>query len=369
MHKYIFLIATFILFSCKEVPRSANSLCTGPKPAKCYAADPYNNASLGNIPRPQECCVQNKYILPGENAPLPRRGVEFTPNPNPQPGVPQQNFNMKPGASLDINRTKGISTGSAPENTAYDSTFVKKPEVRSYTVKGDEISKDLYPNIPIGIFKMDLQKSKLNENKSTLPYEQNLQANSLNISSKNSQWQNPNNIVIKKQQAKFADGLPNVEEQYSLDAFKGFKQAQEVQNSQLNPKNPFTYEKHNFAETNSTHNSNNKNLTSENTSSGNIGSNINPEYKLEDNYLKNQEPFLNPIPAVTAPNSDINDQKHNTGNQENIPVLPKLELKINNQEAIKAKEIDDESYQKDDSKKPIIKEGLEFPTLPKLPDF
>lgn len=364
MHKYIFLIATFILFSCKEVPRSANSLCTGPKPAKCYAPDPYNNASLGNIPRPQECCVQNKYILPGENAPLPRRGVEFTPNPNPQPGVPQQNFNFRPGASLDINRITGISTGNAPENSADDSTFIKKPEVRSYTVKGDEISKDLYHSIQTGSFKIDLQKSKLNENKSTLPYEQNLQANSLNTPSKNSQWQKPNNIVEKKQQAKFVDGLPSVEEQYSLDAFKGFKQAQKAQNSQLKPKDPFTYEKYNFAETNSTNN-----ITSENTSSGNMGSNMNTEYKLEDNYLKNQEPFSNPTPTVTEPNSDINNQKHNTRNQENIPVLPKLELKINNQEAIKAKEIDDESYQKEDSKKAIIKEDLEFPTLPKLPDF
>lgn len=357
MHKYIFLIATFVLFSCKEIPRSANSLCSGPKPVKCYAPDP-NPMQTGGIPRPQECCVQNKYILPGENAPLPRRGVEFTPNPNPQPGVPQQNFNYKPGASLNTNNNvSGISTGSAPENNIDDSVFIKKPEIKAYTTKATEISHDAYSNVPTGSFNMDLQRSDANAPKKPLiPYEQNL-----NAATTNKQWQDPNNIVIKKQQANFGSQLPSVKEQYSLDAFKNLKQSQAAENS--NSKSPFTYERYNFAESDSHQNTSHENKPQENSSS-----NLNSEFSVEKDSMKKQELLLNP-----ASNLDNSQPSEKQIDQNTAPTLPKLELKINNQEAIKAKEIDDETYQKNDvksdTKVKFIETGPELPKLPKLPDF
>ena len=86
------LLLLFLLANCSvEKPRAANSLCNNKKPVKCYAPNPNQNSlayQAGAFPN-SNCCNQRDIALPGQDIPLPTRGVSFTPTPPIPPSIPQ----------------------------------------------------------------------------------------------------------------------------------------------------------------------------------------------------------------------------------------------------------------------------------------
>ncbi|MFN5351671.1 MAG: hypothetical protein ACK5BE_03530 [Alphaproteobacteria bacterium] len=360
---YIFLLIPLFVASCKDVPRASNSLCAGPKPVKCYAPEPY---FAGAPPRPQanDClsnnsCGQNKYVMPGDNAPLPRRGVEFAPV-NPQAPPSQQ---QRPqGSSLDIKINTGVNTGDAfqeqedaPSSQIALTTpvFVKPPEYKEYSAKANELDSKIANLVP------SINTKKINKSAMLNPYEQVLYTKSATIPLNNEGVQEEEKQAIKAvpnitktTSSIIKDSAPSIQEQYSLENFKKNNPNFFSNTSREDIK----YQKYNFAEASS-----NASSHTEDVEKPAEKLETKTEPSIEKPVEKNSEQkFLDPNPSTSIKDSVIDDEDYQRNKEEQKKeIAPPKEIK-SSEPKLEQKKV--EAIR-------TSKENPEIPKLPPLPSF
>lgn len=361
---YIFLLIPLFVASCKDVPRASNSLCAGQKPVKCYAPEPYTATNTPPRPPANDClsnnpCGQNKYVMPGDNAPLPRRGVEFAPV-NPQAPPSQQQRPLNQGSSLDIKINTGVNTGDAfqePEDAPSSQIalttpiFVKPPEYKEYSAKANELDSKIANLVP------SINTKKTNKSAMLNPYEQVLYTKSATIPLNNGGVQEEEKQAIKAvpnitktTSSIIKDSAPSIQEQYSLENFKKNNPNFFSNASRENIK----YQKYNFAEASSSASSH-----TEDVEKPAEKLEIKTEPAIEKPVEKDaNQKFLDPNPSTSIKDSVIDDEDYQKNKQQ------KEEPK---QEIAPPKEIKSSEPKLEEKKVEAVRPSKENPEIPKLP--